>query len=85
MPIGFLLIHLSAFPALAAAHQGCCGDLPESLIWSLSLFLLVGCAILSLPTAPVAREDSAQTILIKIDPRDLKDCLAIINHPRCHV
>jgi hypothetical protein len=71
-----LLIRLLMLPSLVCATSGCCGDIPESLIWSLSFFLVVGFGIVattytSYPPIPPC-ECPEQTVYVKIRPEDLK-------------
>ena len=71
-----LLIRLLMLPSLVCATSGCCGDIPESLIWSLSFFLVVGFGIVattytSYPPIPPC-ECPPQTVYVKILPEDLQ-------------
>jgi hypothetical protein len=65
---------------------GCCGDIPESFIWYLSMFLLVGFAVVaatytSYPT-PCDSLPSPPVVSIKIDSGDLQKLVDAIKHPR---
>ena len=58
-------------------------DIPETVIWVLSFFLLVGCAIASMMNypSPVCPGSAPQTVYIKIDPKDLQQYASALNHP----
>jgi hypothetical protein len=72
-------------PTMVVAHTaGCCGDIPESLIWSLSLFLLIGFAVVastysSYPSPP-SESAPPQIVYIKILPDDLKKVVNAFKH-----
>ena len=81
-----LILLMLNCPMVAVA--GCCGDIPESFIWSLSMFLLVGFAVVAIvytaypqPFDQVCPQQSP-TVTIRIDPTDLCTIVeAIRNHP----
>jgi hypothetical protein len=62
-------------PVFVSAHVGCCGDIPESLIWAFTFFLLIGLVVVgmsysSFPSQP-SYETVPPTVMVKIDHRDL--------------
>ena len=77
-----MLVSILMLPALILAHDdssqvGCCGDIPESLIWLLSLFILIGViAVIGSyfwipePLPPMQPACSSATN-IRIDARDI--------------
>ena len=69
-----IALRLLLLPTLAVtATTGCCGDIPDSFIWTLSLFLLVGFAFAAYSSYPTPLcEAYPPTVCIKILPADLK-------------
>jgi len=73
---------------LASAHidprdNGCCGDIPDSLIWTLSFFVLIGLLIVigtyfTYPSPPPPADLTPNTdatdqiTYVRIDPRDIR-------------
>lgn len=71
-------ILLFVFPVSISAHAdpGCCGDIPESLIWILSFFVLIGILVVvsSYFLFPSPPEDWAKpptAVAVRIDKRDI--------------
>ena len=71
-------IILFVFPVSISAHAdpGCCGDIPESLIWVLSFFVLIGILVVvsSYFLYPVPTEECAKpptAVVVRIDKRDI--------------
>jgi hypothetical protein len=76
-----------ALVPISSAHQneGCCGDVPESLIWVISFLVLVGMlvvvgALFLAPSPPVDEGgwcncSSPPTVNVRIDRKDLKEIL----------
>lgn len=89
LKIIMLLIRLLMLLSLVTATSACCGDIPESLIWSLSFFLVVGFGIVattytSYPPIPQG-ECPCQTVYIKILPEDLKEISNAFRKPESQV
>jgi hypothetical protein len=76
-----MLVSILLLPALVLAHDdssqvGCCGDIPESLIWLLSLFILIGVlAVIGsyfwIPEPPPPMPQACSATNIRIDARDI--------------
>ena len=87
-----ILLQNLVFPLIVAcAHvdsrdSGCCGDIPDSLIWTLSFFILIGILIvvgtffIYPSTPPLADETTTHPTYVRIDPRDIKNIAREINH-----
>ena len=92
------LLQPLVFPfILASAHidprdNGCCGDIPDSLIWTLSFFVLIGILIVvgayftyPSPTSPPPADftpdtcATAQITYVRIDPRDIRNIARAVN------
>ena len=70
-----MLLRLLMLPVFVSAYTGCCGDIPESLIWALTFFLLIGLVFVGMSYSPFPSQSSYEaastTVMVKIDPRDL--------------
>jgi hypothetical protein len=73
----FIIIVMLAMPTLAHSDNGNYGsDLPESLMWVLSFFLLIGFIFVvgsyfMIPDPVVECERDRITYNVRIDPRDI--------------
>ena len=87
-----LVIKFSFLPLLlVAAHNmdhddrvGCCGDIPETLIWTLSFFILFGIliamgAFFLFPESPTCGYDTDTRINVRIDDRDIRKIARAVN------
>ena len=80
----WILLRLLMLPAFVSAHAGCCGDIPESAIWTLSFFALIGFVIVGVSYYPSEStcESKPPIVFVKIDPTDLAKCVDILNNRR---
>ncbi len=84
-----LVLKFSFLPLLlVSAHDdrdGCCGDIPETVIWTLSFFILFGIliamgAFFLFPESPPYGCDSGTHINVRIDDRDIQKIARAVNN-----
>ena len=74
-----MALRLLLLPVLAVTATT--GDIPDSFIWTLSLFLLVGFAFAAYNSYPTPLcEALPPTVCVKILPADLKQITDAIRH-----
>jgi hypothetical protein len=84
----FLLMCLAPASGHIESSAGCCGDIPDSLIWFMSFFVLVGFVIIAISyfssdpsyNGVGGSDCSRPAIIARIDPRDLKKIERMIQH-----
>jgi hypothetical protein len=87
----FLLMCLASASGHIESSAGCCGDIPDSLIWFMSFFVLVGFVIIIIsyfssdPSYDRVSDCSHPQIIARIDPRDLRTIERIIHDTEAHV
>jgi hypothetical protein len=96
--IPLLLCFFLFLVPISSAHQqqyeGCCGDVPESLIWAISFLVLVGMlvvvgALFLAPSPPAPDEVGGgpcgdirgppPTVTVRIDERDLEQIVKALS------